>query len=219
MIVEGRIRLASYCIAAGLFLAPDVVAAQRVIERYGNIEYTDPRGTTRRLTEGGGFGEPALSPDGHTVAYLQRRNNASRALWIANGLSSLRRVISVARIASNGEEGAEYSRPTFSLDGGFVYVTESAAAPGSVSVQQINLASGRRRRVIDGHLVSVIRTGPYRGYLLVQRHMYYDQGGSYNPVYVVRPDARETFVVPGSENDDGETAVQPWLRRRGWTAW
>lgn len=218
MVVEGRIRIASCCIAAGLFFSPNLVVAQRVAERYGNIEYTDMRGTTRSLTEGGGFGEPALSPDGHTIAYLRRRNDSSTALWIANGLSSQRRVISMTRIASNGEEGAEYSGPTFSLDGGFVYVTESAAAPGSVSVQQIGLASGRRRRVIDGRLLSVIRTGPYRGYLLVQRHIYYHRGGSYNPVYVVRPDARETFVVPGSENDDGETAVQPWLRRRGWTA-
>lgn len=199
-------------------LTPTPSAAQRVRERFGNIEYVDAQGLTRSITRGGGFGEPTLSPNGRVVAYLQRGDGASTTLWVADGSSAISRIVSVTSIAVNGEDGAEYSRPIFSLDGGFVYATESAAAPGSASVQQIRLRDGFRRFVTGGRLLSVLRTGPHRGYLLVEKHRYYPQGGSYNPVSVVRPDGREMFVVPGSEVDDGARAVGPWLRRNGWTA-
>jgi hypothetical protein len=77
------------------------------------------------------------------------------------------------------------------------------------------------RSVTSGTALRVIRTGPYRGYLLVQAHRYYNRptGGSYNPVIVVRPDGHDEFVVPGSEIEEGSSAIDPWLARKGWRAW
>ena len=51
--------------------------------------------------------------------------------------------------------------------------------------------------------------------------MYYDapKVGSYNAVFVVRPDAKEVFQVPGSETDDNKDHVAPWLKAKGWAAW
>ena len=65
-----------------------------------------------------------------------------------------------------------FDGPVFSLDGGFVYVTANAWAT-SGAVHQVSLATGQERFVIDGGCDAVIRTGPWRGYLLVTRHMYY----------------------------------------------
>ncbi len=113
------------------------------------------------------------------------------------------------------------TNPLFSLDGGFVYFTASDTSPNSSAVHQINLVTGAVRFVVGGQASAVIRTGPYRGYLLVQQHRYREgpQFGSYNPVYVIRPDGHIEFLVPGSDNDYGELAIQPWLAQRGWHAW
>ena len=110
--------------------------------------------------------------------------------------------------------------PLFSPDGGFLYVSTSDAAPTSGAVHRIDLKTGAIRFVVGGTALAVIRTGPYRGYLLVQQHRYYDrpEGGSYNPVVVIRPDGHQALIVPGSAVDDGERAVSPWLAKHGWRA-
>lgn len=113
------------------------------------------------------------------------------------------------------------SHPLFSLDGGYIYISSSDASPNSGAVHQISLTTGTEKFVVAGQALKVIRTGPYRGFLLVQTHRYYDrpEGGSYNPVFVVRPDGHHEFMVPGSANDDGKLAVDPWLAQNGWRAW
>lgn len=112
---------------------------------------------------------------------------------------SRHRITSARTIAVSG---------VFSLDGGYVYVNADAWTTSN-AVHQIEVATGKRRFVIDGSVLALIRTGRYRGYLLVQRHMYYGppNHGSYNPVYVIRPDAKEVFPVPGSDNDHGAKSV------------
>lgn len=111
--------------------------------------------------------------------------------------------------------------PLFSLDGGFVYFSTSDSSPNRSAVQQFDLRKRTVRFVTGGWALSVIRTGPYRGYLLVQKHKYHDrpQGGSYNPVFVVRPNGDSQFMVPGSDTEEGEVAVKPWLAKQGWRAW
>jgi hypothetical protein len=113
-----------------------------------------------------------------------------------------------------------FGSPIFSLDGGYVYVSAAAWATSS-AVHQVDVATGKQRFVIDGSAIAIIRTGKYRGYLLVRRHMYHPapEFGSYDPVYVVRPDAKESFPVPGSDKDDGEQSADRWLRANGWKAW
>lgn len=113
------------------------------------------------------------------------------------------------------------SNPLFSLDGGYLYINSSDTAPGRSAVHQIELRTGKQRFVIGGYVISLMRTGPYRGFLLVQKHRYYNRpaGGSYNPVFVVRPDGQTALMIPGSATDNGETAIKPWLTIRGWRAW
>jgi len=199
----------------------------KVAVQGGDIVYTAADGASRTLTRGGGYSEPALSPDGHTVAFIHTdrqpadaSEDAQTSLWIGDGLTGAARELIGPQGANDpAQDFASFSGPVFSLDGGFVYVTAMAWAT-SGAVHQVSLATGQQHFVIDGGVSAVIRTGPWRGYLLVQRHMYYPapKEGSYDPVYVVRPDAKQTFMVPGTDKDEG-ASVGPWLKKNGWVAW
>jgi hypothetical protein len=103
-----------------------------------------------------------------------------------------------------------------SLDGGFVYQQECRWQV-SDDIIQVRVADGQRKEVGPGNSLAVIRNGPYRGYLLLQRHKYLPQGGSYDATYVVRPDGSEALKVPNSDGGDA-SVVQQWLSEQGWGA-
>ena len=216
-------------VASLLLVAPARAAEPSVAERYGNIQYSSADGSTRTLTQDGNFGEPVLSPDGRTVAFIHldskgdpgTAENMATSLWIADGPSGTARKL--VGSTSNPEPRLDFTsfqHPIFSLDGGYVYVSADAWAT-SPAVHQVSVATGSERFVIDGSAMAVIRTGKYRGYLLVSRHMYRPapEYGSYNPIYVVRPDGKESFIVPGSDQDDGEHSLDRWLDANGYKAW
>ena len=214
--------------AITLTLTSTAGASPSVTVGGGNIVYVDAAGARHPLTTGGGYKEPALSPDGHTVAFIHvdgpptsAADDAPTSLWIADGLKGgARKLIGHHDSSDIKQVFVSYGGPVFSLDGGFVYVTAQAWAT-SGAVHQVSLATGQERFIIDGGCSAVIRTGPWRGYLLVTRHMYHPapQYGSYDPTYVVRPDAKQTFIVPGTEKDDGRDHLTPWLKKNGWQAW
>ncbi|KQO09420.1 hypothetical protein [Sphingomonas sp. Leaf242] len=116
---------------------------------------------------------------------------------------------------------AGLSHPLFSLDGGYVYFSSTDASPNSGYVHQFDLKLNVIKAVCPGWALRVIRTGPYRGYLLVQTHRYWDrpEGGSYNPVFLTHPSGKKLKMIPGSDNDEGELAIDPWLAKMNWRAW
>jgi hypothetical protein len=219
--------VATFVVLCGL---PGQAPAQQasVAEHYGNIEYHGPDGTVRQLTQNGNNGEPVLSPDGRTVAFIHQDGKAASgeepaatSLWVGDGPAGTARQL----IGPHSDEDprfnfASFAHPVFSLDGGYIYVEADAWATSS-AVHRVSLKTGREHFVVDGWIKAVIRTGRYRGFLLVGRHMYHPapEYGAYNPVYVVRPDAAQSFPVPGSDRDDGESSVSRWLRRNVWAAW
>lgn len=163
------------------------------------------------------------SGDGMTRGGTQdgaRDGDGAQIVWLTNNRTGERRRLLVSRYANDRARNLTgLSNPLFSLDGGYVYVSSRDDEPGSEVVHQLKLSTGAERAVTGGTALSVIRTGQYRGYLLVRQHRYRGpEGGSYGPVLVVRPDGHPMFVVPGSDADDGKDAVTPWLRAHGWTA-
>lgn len=180
------------------------------------------------------LGQPALaaplravSPDGRYAAMVVATDidrddgTGNQRLVLEDRRTGAKRRLLTSRHDDDSHRNlTSITAPLFSLDGGFLYFSTSDAAPTSGAVHCVDLKTGAVRFVVGGTALSVIRTGPYRGYLLVQQHRYYDrpEGGSYNPVVVVRPDGHEALVVPGSAIDDGDRAVSPWLAKNGWRA-
>ena len=169
----------------------------------------------------------AVSPDGRRAAMIVDTGvglddgTGGQQLVIEDRRSGTKRRLLTSRYDGDSHRNlTNMTGPLFSLDGGFLYVSTSDAAPTSGAVHWIDLKTGAIRFVVGGTALAVIRTGPYRGYLLVQQHRYYDrpEGGSYNPVAAIRPDGQVALIVPGSEVDDGERAASPWLAKNGWRA-
>ena len=211
---------------AAFLLGAWLAATPSVAEHGGNIDYTGADGVTRTITRGGGYSDPVLSPDGHTAAFIHTDKepddmgfDGQASLWIVDAAigSNGRRTGPGGKVLQPAQNLIVVHHPTFSLDGGFVYVSAQAGVT-SDEVYQIDARTGTERLVIDGSVLAVIRTGRWRGYLLVGRHMYWPEGGSYNPVYVVRPDNKQRFMVPGSDKDDGEQSVDRWLQAHKWQA-
>jgi hypothetical protein len=170
----------------------------------------------------------AISPDRRYEAFIQRLRTGdengtnSQSIILLDKRSGLKRKILSSRYDDDHLRNlTNLETPIFSLDGGYLYINSNDASPYRSAVHQINLGTGSIRPVTSGRALSVIRTGPYRGFILVQKHVIYDrpEGGTYNPVFVVRPDGHREIMVPGSANDMGELAVAPWLSSKGWHAW
>lgn len=92
---------------------------------------------------------------------------------------------------------AGLSAPQFSPDGKIVYFL-SAAWATSGAVHRVDVATRKTAYVCPGNELEVIRTGEYRGHLIVQQHKYFIGGGSYDWYWLLRPDGRE--VGPLGEN-------------------
>ena len=172
--------------------------------------------------------DTAKSPDGHHSASVvqidqgDESGSGAQALVLYTNNGKVQRRLLTSRWNDNYSRNlANLSNPMFSLDGGYVYFNTTDASPNSGYVHQFNLQMNVIKAVCPGWGLRVIRTGPYRGYLLVQTHRYYEPPrlGSYNPVYLIHPSGKKIMMVPGSDNDDGALAIDPWLAKMNWRAW
>lgn len=172
--------------------------------------------------------ETAKSPDGlYTVSIVpngkgDENGSGSQALVLYSTKSNIQRRLLVSKWDDDYARNlAGLSHPLFSLDGGYIYFNSTDASPNSGYVHQLDLKLNVIKAICSGWALRVMRTGPYRGYLLVQAHRYWDrpEGGSYNPVFLTHPSGKKILMVPGSDNDEGELAVDPWLAKMNWRAW
>lgn len=172
--------------------------------------------------------ETAKSPDGlYSVSVVpngegDENGTGAQALILYSTKSSVQRRLLTSKWDGDYSRNlAGLSRPLFSLDGGYVYFNSADASPNSGYVHQFDLKLNVVKSICPGWALRVMRSGPYRGYLLVQTHRYWDrpEGGSYNPVFLTHPSGKKIMMVPGSDNEEGELAVDPWLTKMNWRAW
>ena len=182
----------------------------------------------KAITSGGSDEQPALSPDGHTVAFIRNLQVDSgddgpmdtASLWIGDCTTgSVRQLLAPKPDNDTAERNLrQVYNPVFSLDGSHVYIMATAWVT-SDALHAVDVTTGAETYLIDGNTDSVIRTGPYSGDLLVQRHRYYRGGGSYNPTYVITPAGKTVLKVPGTDNEETDEVTTRWLTKHKWTAW
>jgi dipeptidyl aminopeptidase/acylaminoacyl peptidase len=185
----------------------------------GNLFY-DPPGdqAPRQLTSSGHDAVPALSADGHLVAFVRTTRlelidtgsgqDSATDLWVvAIDGSQARRVLEARASDDLKRVLAGINTLEFSPDGRSVYFI-SAAWATSGAIHVFDLATAQERFVCNGNSLEVVRAGQYVGDLLVEQHRYHDQGGSYDWVWLISPDGRELAPVgdPGSTGFDARIA-------------
>ena len=147
---------------------------------------------------------------------MERRATTERpgscAIWLADAHTGKRRKLYAGPVFQGSFWALHWSP-----DERLVYFSrlESETSAGT---HVIDVRTRKEKLVFEGGLIGVLRTGPYRGYLLAQPHRYWEAGGSYNPVVLVRPDGKEMLTVPGSDKDAGARSLGRWLRLKGWAA-
>ncbi len=183
---------------------------QTVATRDGDLIFTAPGGQERALTSGGKDSEPNLSPDRRTVVFV--RATSAKPLESGAGEADANQIWTVGtdgknaallvRSAPNGNPKAllaGLSAPQFSPDGRTVYFL-SAAWATSGAVHSVDVVTRKVAYVCPGNELEVIRTGEYRGHLIVQQHKYFVGGGSYDWYWLLRADGRE--IGPLGENTE-----------------
>lgn len=180
------------------------------------------------ITHDGVDDQPALSPDGHTIAFVRSLQvdagdegvMDTAALWIGDCTTGAVRQLLAPKPDNDVAERnlRQVNNPVFSLDGSHVFIMATAWMT-SDALHAVDVTTGAEAYIIDGNTDSVIRTGPYSGDLLVERHLYYRGGGSYNPTFVITPAGKTVLKVPGPDSADSETLTTKWLARHKWQAW
>lgn len=200
-----------------------------VSEDSGTIVYR-AGARTIRLPGSGHDSMPAVSPDGRLAVVVRdgipkkgHEATIPTELWLytvgADAPAPARRLLGERRSEVSEKTQTGFNNPTFSNDSATVYVLGHAWVTSDV-VLAVNVATGKAHFVVDGNSVRVVRTGPYSGDLLVSRHKYHgaDTGGSYDPVDLVTPAGKLILTIPGSADDENDTAVDSWLEAHHWTA-
>ncbi len=165
--------------------------------------------------QGGKDASPSV--DGGLIAFVGRDGAGDvAAVWLINlGGGAPRRLLGSLPSDDPKANLTELTGPKFSNDGRTVYV-QSAAWVTSGAVHAIDVATGAHRFIAAGNSLAVVRNGLYSGSLIVSQHMYRRSGGSFEQLWLLRPDGRRRFAIPGSSADPEDPS--DWLQRNGWRA-
>lgn len=194
------------------------IQVARVRSNGSTLTFSDQDGSEHSLTLESAVRDATISPKADAIAVgLAGDGSASDRLAVVDPATGTSKDLGDLSASSADAEPISVSRVRYSLDGGFLYA-EVSSSLGSRGIVQVNLTTGRKRLVIDGSALRVVRDGPWRGFLLVSRRGESPEGGGNDAFYLVRPDGHVQMMVPGSDAGDGDAAVDEWLAAEGWTA-
>ncbi|MBZ5590032.1 MAG: hypothetical protein LAO05_15870 [Acidobacteriia bacterium] len=219
-----RVLVPLLCLVGNLFAY--AVRAQLLTSEQGNIWITaSSPGSRVQLTRTGRDRDPSLSSDHSLVVFVRGTPGKNvdgpvgeaeaTELWLvhADGREPRLLVSGGTHEGSNGVPVADFRSPQFSPDGAQVYFL-SIAAVVSGAVYTVDLKGQRLREVCAANSLRVVRQGTYAGDLIVQQHRYYLGGGSYDWVFLVKPDGSEIGTLGDGDDPQLESRVREVLEWR-----
>lgn len=99
----------------------------------------------------------------------------------------------------NSGISCSYSKPILSNDNRTLYY-ERAQWATSYGVYKLDLNTFQDKFITDGNNFQVIKDGEYKNYLVVDKHKYFIDAGSYDQDVLVSPDGKEISAVNNRES-------------------
>jgi dipeptidyl aminopeptidase/acylaminoacyl peptidase len=125
---------------------------------------------------------PVLSPDGRQSAYLQ-----DKEIWLSDAANrDVKRIVAVQPHDNPHKNLGEFNSLVFSPDGKRLYFMSEAWVTSN-GIHVFEISTGTEHFVTDGNTLQILSNGQYAGFLIVQKHKYFKQGGSYDYFWLVSP--------------------------------
>jgi hypothetical protein len=193
-------------IAVSAALFQFAIAVEPVVEaKDGNIFLRSGDGAPRQLTHSAKDSAPVLSPDGRWIVFVR----AVPGKTIETGSGAVD-AAELWQIRADGKEPtllvppraaedprnliASFQNVSFSADGRHVFfVTPAYATSGAVHA--VDTTNRKSRFIMAGSGVEVVPSGEYKDCLLVEQHRYFIGGGSFDWIWLFRPDGKEIGPV------------------------
>ncbi len=171
------------------------------VEKDGNIWFTDAGGNRVQMTDSGLDSSPVVSLDGQKIVFVRHTPGRlvdagsggvdANEIWLVDVTQRQARMLvrGAEKFAGTGAL-ASLRDPHFSPEGDRVYFSGTQGTTGGVYAT--NLRTGASKFISPGNgIVDVIPMGKFRGYLIVMKHKYFSEGGSYDWFWLQKPDGAE----------------------------
>jgi Tol biopolymer transport system component len=162
--------------------------------------YLSNMGNVVQLTFKGNASYPILSPDEKSIVYIR---TVPKNSYEYKGEDSIPTEIVLMDLESKQEKIIlkekpstdpyktlrDFSEPIFSSDGQIVYFLSNAWVTSS-AVYALDLKTLKTQFIIDGNDLAIIKSGDYKNYIIIDRHQYFVDGGSYDSSWLVSPNGK-----------------------------
>jgi Tol biopolymer transport system component len=161
-----------------------------------------------QITFNGRNSDPYVSEDGTKVVYVHRfdaskeeRHEEAEIVLYETQTQKSRVVLKEKPSKEVTEVLQGFSHLIILPDNQTVYFSSWAWAT-SDAIHSLNLQSLETKFITDGNAYGVIRSGKYKGYLLVNKHRYRKGGGSYDVDWLVSTEGKTLRMVEKGETFD-----------------
>lgn len=171
------------------------------VEKDGNIWFTDAGGSRIQMSDSGLDTSPVVSLDEQKIAFVRHTPGRlvdagfggveANEIWLVDVKQRQARMLvrGAKKFAGTGAL-ASLRNPHFSPEGDRVYFSGTQGTTGGVYATDIR--TGASKFISPGNgIVDVIPMGKFRGYLIVMKHKYFPQGGSYDWFWLEKPNGAE----------------------------
>lgn len=209
------VAIQAFAVLVGFLIQFSSAAEPAVEPKDGNIFLRSGDAGAKQLTQSGRDSAPVLSPDGRWIVFVR----AVPGKTIATGSGDVD-AAELWQVRADGKEPtllvaphaaedmrnviASFQDVRFSSDGRHVFfVTPAYATSGAVHA--VDTTNCKQRFVMAGSGLEVVPSGEYKDCLLVGQHRYFIGGGSYDWIWLFRPDGKEIGPVGESAENFKDT--------------